>query len=203
VQQLEVLDPPRARDVRPAAQVHERAVGVDRDDFVRTEVVDALELERVVREAALRLLPRHLLAYERVIRLHDFAHLGLDALQVLRRERRGDLEVVVEPVFDGGTEPDLGVREKVAHRRREHVGAGVAEHVERLGVFVREHGDLRPVRQRARQVPHLTVHAHGEGGLGQARADRAREVGPGGAGGQSPLTPVGERDADPGGGHRV
>jgi hypothetical protein len=44
VQQLEVLDAPGARDVRPAAQIHERPVGVHRDHLVRAEVVDPLEL---------------------------------------------------------------------------------------------------------------------------------------------------------------
>ena len=53
VQQLEVLDPPGARHVRPAAQVHERAVGIDGDHLVGTEVVDPLEFERVVFEALL------------------------------------------------------------------------------------------------------------------------------------------------------
>ena len=53
VQQLEVLDPPGARHVRPAAQVHERAVGIDGDHLVGTEVVDPLEFERIVFEALL------------------------------------------------------------------------------------------------------------------------------------------------------
>src|SRR6266480_7361530 len=51
VQQLEMLDAPRARHMRSATQVHERAVGVHRDHLVRAEVVDPLELERVVLEA--------------------------------------------------------------------------------------------------------------------------------------------------------
>src|SRR2546422_1439954 len=40
-------------------------------------------------------------------------------LQVLGRERRGHLEVVVEAVLDGRTEADLGAREQLSHGRSE------------------------------------------------------------------------------------
>src|SRR6266705_3430816 len=59
------------------------------------------------------------------------------------------------------------------------------------------------VGERAREVAHLAVHAHREGGLGEPGADCFGEVGAGGARGQSLLAPVGERDTDLGGGHRV
>ena len=197
-----MLDLPRARHVRPAAQVDERSVGIDGDHLVRPQVLDALELERVVREAALRLRPVHLLAHERVIGFHHLVHLGFDPLEVVRRERRRDLEVVVEAVLDRGPESDLGVREELAHRGGEHVGGRVAQHVQCLRVLVREDRDLHAVGQRARQVPHLPVHARGDGRLGEARADRFGQIGRGGACGQPFLAPVGERHADLGRDHR-
>jgi len=68
VQQLEVLDLAGAGDVRPAAQVDERAVGVHRDDLILFQVIDSLQLERIIPEAFLGFSARHLFANERVIR---------------------------------------------------------------------------------------------------------------------------------------
>src|SRR5207245_10086853 len=53
VQQLEVLDTPRARHVRPTAQIDERAVRVDRDALVLPKIVDAVELQRVIATASI------------------------------------------------------------------------------------------------------------------------------------------------------
>ena len=57
------------------------------------------------------------------------------------------------------------------------------QHLERLRVLVGEDGDPHPVGERAGQVPDLAVHAHGERGLRQARADRPGQVRARGAGG--------------------
>src|SRR6266436_4725648 len=199
VEQLEVLDPPGARHVRPAAQVHERTVGVDRDHLVRPEVFDALELERVILEAPLRFRAIHLLAHERVIGLHDLPHLLFDRCEILRPEGPLHREVVVEPVLDRGTESDLRLGEQLPHRRRQHVGRRVAQHLQRRRVLVREDRDLRRVGQRARQVPDVAVHPRGERRLREPRPDGLGEVGARGTGRDTLLAPVGERDANFGG----
>src|SRR6202165_4364426 len=64
VEQLDVLDLPRTGDVRAAAQVHERSVGIAGAGLVPTQIFDALEFERIVREALLRFSARELLAHE-------------------------------------------------------------------------------------------------------------------------------------------
>ena len=57
-QQLEVLEVRRVRHVRAATQVDERPVRVRRDDLVAAlEVVETLQLERIVGEALARLAP--------------------------------------------------------------------------------------------------------------------------------------------------
>jgi hypothetical protein len=43
-------------------------------------------------------------------------HLGLEGREILGREGRWHLEVVVEAVIDGGAEADLGIRDAVAAR---------------------------------------------------------------------------------------
>ena len=55
VQQLEVLEARGVGHVRTAAEIDERPVGVRRDDFVVGQLGQALELERIVGEALLRL----------------------------------------------------------------------------------------------------------------------------------------------------
>ena len=95
--------------VRTAAQIDERSVGVGRDHFVRAEILDALELERIVGEPLERLAARDLLAHERILLRHDLPHLGLERGEILGRERLGDLEVVVEAVVDRRTEADLRI----------------------------------------------------------------------------------------------
>jgi len=196
MEQLEVFDPTGARHVRASAEIDERAVRVHRDDLVRPQIVDPLELERVILEALLGLGPRDFLTDERIIRLHNLPHPLFNRLQILRPERALHLEVVVEAVLDRRSKTDLGLRVELAHRRGQDMGGGVPQHVERLRIVVRENRDLGPIRQRARQVPDLAVHPRGDGGLGEPRPNRLREVGAGGARGETLLAPVGERDTD-------
>ena len=203
VQQLEVLDAAGARHMGTTAQVHERPVGVNRNDFVLAQVVDALELERVLLEALLGLRARDFFPDEGVIRLHHLHHLFFNRLQVLRREGASHVEVVVEAVLDRRAEADLGLRKDLPHRRGEHVRRRVTQHVERLRMLVGDDLDRDPVGERARQVAHLAVDPRREGGLGQPRADRLGEVGGGAALRQGLLAPVGERDANLGGDHQV
>src|SRR5438477_8627472 len=111
VQQLEMLDLAGAGNVRAAAQVHERAVRVHRDDLILLEVIDSLELEWIVLEAPLRLFSTHLFTRERIIGFHNLAHLPFDRRDILGRERPTDIEVVIKTVFDRRAEADLRLRE--------------------------------------------------------------------------------------------
>src|SRR2546423_562276 len=118
VQQLEVLDLAGAGDVRPAAQVHERAVRVHRDDLILFQVIDSLQLERIVLEAPLRLFSAHLFTRKGIISFYDLAHLPFDRRDILRRERPTDIEVVIKTVFDRRAEPDLRLREQLPNGSR-------------------------------------------------------------------------------------
>ena len=73
----------------------------------------------------------HLLAHERILLRRDLPHLVLERGEILRRERLGDLEVVVEAVLDRRAEADLRVGAQASHGRREHVRGRMAQHVER------------------------------------------------------------------------
>src|SRR5262249_61675292 len=90
---------------RAAAEIDERSMRVDGDLLVAAKVVDALELQRVVNKAPLRLIAAHFLPHKWMIGGRDLAHLRLDALQVLRRERRRHFEIVVKAVLDRRAKP--------------------------------------------------------------------------------------------------
>ena len=113
-EQLERLDPARGRRVRAAAQVGERAVGVERDGvdaLVADEVLDQLDLVGLVlgAEALERLVDVDVLARELLLRLDVLAHLLLQRGQVVLGDRDavGELEVVVEAVLDRRPDRDL------------------------------------------------------------------------------------------------
>jgi hypothetical protein len=100
----------------------------------------------------------------------DLPHPGLDALEVLRGERRspGQLEVVVEAVLDRRADAEGGAREQVEHGLGEDVGRGVTDRVE-APVRVRgDDGDLVAVGQLVAEVALLAVDHRDHGRLGQA-----------------------------------
>ncbi len=191
VQQLEMLDLPGPVHVGPAAEVEERPVPVDGDDLVVVELLEPLELERVVAEELPCLLLVDAAALEGLIGGHDLRHLGLEGLEVLGRERLVDLEVVVEAVVDGGAEPDPGARADLAHGGGQHVGGRVPEHGQGLGILLREDAQPRVGEERLHQPDRLVVGDGGERGLGEARPDRRRDVTRRGAGLHLEDVPVG------------
>ena len=142
-EQLERPHVAGAGDVRPAAQVDERALLVEGRRRhgrpvplgVGDEVVDDLDLERLValHEEGARLGRRLLAQHEGVVGGDARAHPRLDGLEVVGRERPGRLEVVVEPVGDDRPDPELGAGEQVEHRLREDVRRGMAHRTELAG----------------------------------------------------------------------
>jgi hypothetical protein len=115
-------------------------------------------------------------------------HRRLDPLEVgvARALAFGELEVVVEAVGDRRPDRDLRLGPQLDHRGRHHVRGVVADQPERvigLGALalVGHDRDLRPVGQRRAQVAKLAVDLDPERVGGEARADRGRRVGAGGA----------------------
>ncbi len=200
--QLDRADQPGGRQVRAPAQVAPAAVAVLVEVVVDGQLaaahlhhlggvdvaleVDQLQLERLVGELGLGLGEGvEAAAVEGLARLDDLQHPLLHPVQVLRGERPGDLEVVVEAVVDGRADAELGLREDVLHRLGEHVRAGVPQHVQPVrGVDGHRHhlgvGLRSPV-----QVAQLVAVADHDDGLrtvgGQpGRGDRGPGRRPGG-----------------------
>ncbi len=125
-QQLEVLHSPRGRYMGTPTQIEERAVTVDGDDLVLVELLEPLELQRIVGKQLAGLVRGDPAALERERLLHDLGHLRLDGLQLLRGEGLLDLEVVIEAVIDGRAEADPCIRIDLSHRGRKDVSCRVA-----------------------------------------------------------------------------
>ena len=172
-----MLEVRRVRHVRAAAQVDEGAVSIGRDDFVAAlEIIEALELERIVGEAHARLGQRHLFAQERILLGHDLLHLGFERGQIVGRERLLDFEIVVEAIIDGGAETDFGVGAQAAHRRGQDMGPGVTQHLHGAWVFLRDDHEGTRCPQWGHEVEDLAIHRHRQRRLQQARPDRADHI---------------------------
>ena len=142
-QQLEEADRAGGRHVGPPAEIDELPLLVDRHARSIERFQD-LHLERLapLPEEADRLATVHLPPLERETGRDDVAHAGLDLGQVLRRERRGPGEVVVEAVLDGGADRQLDVRVQAFHRLSHDVRSGVPERGERRRIAVELAGQL-------------------------------------------------------------
>jgi hypothetical protein len=210
--QLEEAELARRGHVRADAHVHERLrVAVGADDaalahlcgvlavgFRGLDALDDLDLVRLVGEELLRLRHRHLRTNERLVRLHDRTHLGLDAGEVVVAERgaTGQFEVVVEAVLDGRADRELGAGEQPGDGLGHHVRRGVSEHVASLVGPRRDDRHRCAVVQRCGEVGLGAVDDRGDRRLLQAGADGGGQIERGGILGQLAFGSVGEGDRD-------
>jgi len=169
VEELEGLDLARRRDVGAPAQIREAALRVKahRPD-VGGQVVDQLHLVGLalfLKELD-RLFPADLAAREGLVLRGDLRHPLLDLLQILGREGRLVVEVVVKAVLDGGPDRDLDAREQLLDRLGHDVGDAVTQNAHALRA-VDVHGvDGAALRDRACQVDHPVVETGGDGVAG-------------------------------------
>ena len=131
------LDAAGGVEVRTGAEVGELALLVEADDGVLGQVVDELDLERLVLllHELDGFLARQLKALELELFLADLAHLRLDLLQILRRKGEGSEQIVVEAVLDAGADGELHLGPQALDRLRQHMGAGVPIGLAVLGIF--------------------------------------------------------------------
>jgi len=189
-----MLEPAGARDVRPPAEIHERPVGVHRDDLAVPQLGDPFQLEWVVGEAAVGFLPAHFLPDEAVILRGHLGHLLFDGGQVFGRERTLDGEIVVKAVLDRRAEADPCLGEELPDRRGKDMGGGVAEHLQRLGIPLGENRHPGIVLDGPVEVEDLPVDLGGNGGPGEAGTDALCQRPAGDAAGGFAHAAVGERE---------
>ena len=117
------LDAAGGVEVRAGAQVDKFALLIEGDVCVGGQVVDQLDLVRLLTllHVLQRLLTGQLKALELQLLLADLAHLGLDLGQILGREGKGCVHVVVKAVLDGRADSQLHLRVQALDGLRQDV----------------------------------------------------------------------------------
>ena len=166
--------------------------------FRSLDAFDDLDLVRLVGEELLGLGHRHLRTDERLVRLDDLAHLGLDARQVVVAEGLGigEFEVVVEAVLDGRADRELGTWEQSRHRLRHDVRCRVPQDVASFRRCGGDDRDRGAITEGGGEVGLLSIDDRGDRRLLEAGADGGGQVERGGIVGQFAVGAVGERDRD-------
>jgi hypothetical protein len=125
---------------------------------------DELELVGLGGQLGARLCLRDDPALEPLPAADDALHLLLDGLQVLRGERIGDIEVVVEAVGDRWADAEPGIRVDLLHGLRHHVRRRVAQDAETVGRVDRHGFDGVALRYRRCLVAEFAVDAERDDG---------------------------------------
>ena len=138
-----MLHLPGRRHVRPATEIDEIALAVERHPGC-LEPLEDLDLERLVAlaEEANRLLAVHLLPLERGVRLRDLPHDLFDLREVFGRKRFRLREVIVEAVLDRGADRHAHRGEEALHGLRHDVRRRMAQRRQRRRIAVEIAGQL-------------------------------------------------------------
>src|SRR5688500_7666096 len=128
VLQLDGAEPPRARDVRAAAQIEEISLLVDRDLTV-FQPLDDLRLVRVIHVEVLGFGFGDLLPLYREVPRDDLTHPLLDARQILVREATRYLDIVVEAVLYWRAEGQFAARIELHYGLGHSVSRRVPQHL--------------------------------------------------------------------------
>ena len=123
--------------MRAGAEVGELALGVEGDVRVGGQVVDELDLVRLVLFLHVfdSFLARQLKALELQLFLADLAHFGLDGIEMLLGKVERGVKVVVEAVVDRRADGELDFGPQALDGLRHHVGTGVPVRLAILRVF--------------------------------------------------------------------
>ena len=134
--------------MRARAHVEPLALAIDRDLLVGGNLRDPLGLEALAVVAEILDQPLVAVQISRSIfssRSTISRIAGLDLREVLGRERLVAGEIVIEAVLDRRAEGDLRAGIELLHRLGQHMGAVVAQQLERVGVILGD--DLDPWRR--------------------------------------------------------
>jgi len=176
--QLEYLEPARRRHVRPAAEIGEAPLAVERDRLAGRNRSDDLRLvvlaDRL--EVTHRVIARHDRAHHRLVEAREFGHLVFDRREILGRERPLVGEVVVEPVLDDRADCDLRIGKELLDRIGEQVRRGMAQDLEALRILVGDNRQLDVAIDNVGRIDQLAVDLGRERVPGQAGADGSGDL---------------------------
>ena len=169
--------------MRSDAEIDEIALAIETDRLAPGDLGDPLRLVALADalEEGDRRVALPDLAGDRLVAPDDVAHPRLDLLEVLGRERRGASEIVIESVFGGRAEGDLGFGIELLDRLGHHMRRVVAQDVEPVRLVAGDDRDRGVMVDDRREVARLAVELQRDRRLGEARADRGGDVGAGSA----------------------
>ena len=155
VEQLECLDLPGRRNMRPAAEIRELAGAVDRNLFIGLgELLDEMALHEVAFFFELRqpLVARQKFARVGNILLHQFLHLLLDFFQIFGSKRSRPVKVVEKSALGRRTVAELGLRKKLQHRGSQQMRRRMPVNFQRLRIFLRQQAEIGIRFQRLGEI---------------------------------------------------
>ena len=164
--------------MRPTAEVEPIALAVDRHGFAVRQSFDQFHLEVLAKalEISHGVGARPFLPHQRLIAADDLLHLGFDLFQIVRGEGLIASEVVIETGGDRRADGDLRAGIEFLHRFGQHMGAVVADDLQRVGVAARDDLNLRVGGDSGAQILQNAVDLNGEGVFGETRADGGRDL---------------------------
>jgi len=176
--QLERAQLAGRRHVRPAAQVDEIALAVQRKRLAGRNVGDDLGLVflALVAEERNRLVARQFAALDRQVLVDDALHFGLDRLEVVRMKGLFAREIVVKPVLDGRPDRHLGVRVQPLDRLGHQVRGRMPDHLHALVVAGRDDAKAAVALDPVIDVDQPAVELAGQRRLGKPRPDIGRDL---------------------------
>ena len=200
--QLERLQEARVRHVRAAAHVDVFLVVVQAHGFFVGHVLDQAQL--VVLAARLEhrdhLVARRDLLDHVVVLVDQLDHALFDRDQIVGREGALVPDVVVEPFLDHRADHHLRGRVQLLDRVADEMRARMADDLQSFGILGGDDAQAGVMVDAVAGVDEAAVDLTGDGGLGQAGADRGGDVHDGHGMVEFAAAAVGERDCDHGDG---
>jgi hypothetical protein len=108
--------------------------------------------------------------------LHELLHLLFDLWQVLRRELRRTIKIVEEPALGRRTMPQLGLRKKLKHRRRQQMRRRMPVNLQRLGILLGQKLKIGVTLEWLRQIDQIAISPGRQRRIRQPRTDRLRHL---------------------------
>ena len=175
---LKALILPVGREMRPAAEIGEIPLLVERDLFAFGEVFDEFDLILfgISGHQPDRVRAGQREALDGQIALDDVLHLRLDLAEVFLRDRRLEVDIIIEAVFDGRPDGELAGGEDRLYRLREDVRSRMAVDLKPVFVFEGDELDLGVAGNDAGEVDQPAVDAGADGGARQPFADVLRDL---------------------------
>src|SRR5947207_2242922 len=180
--------------MRPDAQIDEIPLPVEADLLLGRDLADIFGLitfaDAVEEGDGLVAIPHF--TVDRLVAPHDVAHALLDALEIVRRERRRTREVVIKPGLGRRAKGNLRFGIELLDRLGHDMGRVVAQDLDTLRHISGDDRDRGVMIDQRREIARSASTLVGTPALGSPRPNAAAGPGPVHGSGDSPPPPSGK-----------